>query len=79
MKGNGNFGPDFKPGSKPKTIKEIYRDDRTPQAGADVPVTTSLKLRGSTKDRLKTYAAMNHTTMGEVLEQAINQWIDDRQ
>lgn len=80
MKNSNNpYSATLNQSQHPKSISDIYRDDSPQQQETDLAVTTSVKLKVSTKNRLKAFAAITETTMGEVMDQAINQWIDQHQ
>ncbi|RBP98756.1 hypothetical protein [Bifidobacterium xylocopae] len=72
------YSPNLRP-KKPATVKEIYRDEPETQSAAEQRITTSIKMTASLREAVKTYAFFHHTTMGDVMEEALRQWLKEHE
>lgn len=71
-----SYSPNLR-AKKPASVKEIYRHDQEQPAATEQRITTSVKMKASLKENIKMYAISHHTTMGEIMEEALTQWLKE--
>ncbi|KFI44496.1 hypothetical protein [Bifidobacterium biavatii] len=70
---NNNFKPTAS-SLRVESAKDVFRTDRDPDA--EPTVNTSMKLLVETRNRLKLYAAAHGLKMQDVVEDAINEYLE---
>lgn len=70
------YSPDLR-AKKPASVKEIYRHDQEQDTATEQRITTSVKMKASLKETVKMHAITHHTTMGEIMEEALTQWLKE--
>ena len=77
MKGVATLPAMMRPSTRnPSSMKEVFRPDPDDATRKDPMVQIAVNIRRSTKQALKIYAAEHDRTQKQIIDQAINEYLE---